>query len=178
MREKYRHILALIAIFVLLPYNMIGHADKSNGDLQAFCPYMCTSSFNNYMKNYFDLNETQAAILQVSLDSKSEGTFLYANLTHDIIFLFDGASSEYDTAESAYIYCSLKEDSTLKNIPMILWAVQIEAMYFGTEAELTGSFLEWVNDGRKDGEIFDTQYFTAVYSEEPNKFCSMLLTKK
>ena len=152
-------------------------ADESEGDMYTFCPAVSILYYNSMLKNFLDLNDTQAAIFQVSSDGTKDGNLVYSDILQNTFFFFGGASSEYDTATTAYIYCSLKDSSTLRNIPMILWASIIQMKYYGEIVETGSSFLEWVNDGRKNGDTFTTPYFIARYTEEPFDNCSLLLVR-
>ena len=95
----------------------------------------------------------------------------------DTFFIFSGTTNEFGTATRAYIHCSLKDSSTLKNIPMLIWASIIQLKYYGEIVETGESFLEWVNEDRADGDTFTTPYFIAIYSEEPRDNCTLLLIK-
>ena len=109
------------------------------------------------------------------MDSKMVISFI--QMFCKIRILFGGVTGEYDTATTAYIYCSLKDSSMLKNVPMLLWASMIDMKYNGEIKETGSSFLEWVNEERRDGETFTSPYFTALYSEEFKDNCTLLLMK-
>ena len=169
--------IAIICTIVLLLVSITpGIANESDGDLYTFCPAMCTSYYNTMMKSILNLNSAQAALMQVSYDGLHDGNLVYSNPTQDTIFFFGGATTnEYDTATTAYIHCSLKDSSTLKNVPMLIWAANIQVKYFEEITETGSSFLEWVNEDRKDGDTFNTPYFYATYNETPYDYCSLLL---
>ena len=172
-----RILVVFLAVLVLLMYAMPGLASESEGDLYTFCPYLSTSRYNTFLKNLLELSDSQATLLQVTSDGLIDDTMIYSDLLRNTYFMFNGVSSEYDTATSAYISCSLEDSSALKNIPMLLWASIIEFEYYGELTESGSSFLEWVNTERKDGETFYSPYFIASYSETPNESCSLLLIK-
>ncbi len=175
MRKTFRGLLAVALALGCVP----GLADKADGDLWTFCPFMCTGVYNMMLKNFLDGDETKTALLQVTSDGMKNGALTYSNLTQDTFFLFGGVSNEYETGTSAYIYCSLKEDSTLKNIPMLIWATCIEMGYNGKVEETGSSFLEWVNNpDTKDGDLYTSPYFIALYSEEHYDHCTLLLTMR
>lgn len=171
----------LICIFiasVLLLCTTTSLADKSEGDLYTFCPAMSILYYNSMLKNFLELSDTQAALLQVSSDGFKDGNLVYSDPLQNTFFFFGGCSSEYDTATTAYIYCSLKENSTLKNIPMILWASIIDMKYNGEIKQTGSSFLEWVNDGKSDGDTYTSPYFFATYTEKTLDNCTLLLIKR
>jgi hypothetical protein len=155
-----------------------GFADKTEGDLNTFCPALCTLNYNTLLKNFLELSDSQAALLQVSSDGFKDGNLVYSDVLQNTIFIFGGASNEYDTATTAYIYCSLKDSSTLKNIPMIFFASLVDMKYNGEIKETGSSFLEWVNEGRSNGETYTSPYFYATYTEEPKDNCTLLLLKR
>lgn len=173
-----KRLLCLFISFAFILSISSGMADKSEGDLYTFCPAMGMLTYNSLLQNYFDLNDSQAAILQLSSDGFKDGNLVYSDVLQDTFFFFGGVSSEYDTATTVYIYCSLKDDSTLKNIPMILWAGIIDIKYNGEIKETGSSFLEWVNEGKSDGDTYTSPYFTASYNHEPNDNCTLLLVKR
>ena len=173
---RKRLMLVLLSITVLVLCATVGLADKSDGDTYTFCPAMSMSLYNSMIKNLLDLSDAQASLIQVSSDGVKDGNVVYSNAMQDTIFIFGGTTSEYGTASTAYIYCSLKDSSTLKNIPMLVWASCIEMKYYGEIKETGSTFLEWVNEERRDGETFTTPYFIALYKEEPRDNCSLLLT--
>ena len=106
-----------------------------------------------------------------------DGALAYSNVMRETIFLFGGVSNEYETGTSAFLYCSLKEDSVLKNVPMLIWASCIEMGYNGKIEQTGSSFLEWVNSpDTKDGDMYTSPYFYALYSEEQYDHCTLLLT--
>ena len=175
MRRKLKFIICFVLVLILCTSN--GFANKSEGDLYTFCPYLSILFYNDTMKNFLDLNDTQAALLQVSSDGIQEGNLTYSNIMQDTFFIFGGTTEEFSTASTAYVYCSLKDSSVLKNIPMIIWASIIQYKYYGEIVETGSSFLEWVNEGRRDGDTFTTPFFTARYSEEARDNCSLLLIK-
>ena len=173
MRKSCVTLLTALFILFVVP----GIANESEGDLNTFTPSMSTSIYNSYMKTLLNLNDTQEALIKVTSHGLHDGKLVYTNVIQDPVFIFDGTTNEYGTASQAYIQCSLKDDSALKNIPMIIWATVIQMGYYG-EIEQTGeSFLEWVNDGRRDGEMFTSPYFIASYKEEPGDNCCLLLIK-
>ena len=176
MHRKLSFILAIVFILAICVNS--GFADQSEGDMYTFCPFMSTLFYNEMIKNFLDLNDTQAALLQVSSDGLKDGNLVYSDILSDTIFIFGGTTNEYGTATSAYIYCSLKDNSTLKNIPMIIWASIIQLKYYGKIEETGSSFLEWVNGNRTDGEIYTSPYFIAQYTEEPYDNCTLLLVKR
>jgi len=173
-----KRVICFFIASVLMLCTSTGLADKSEGDLYTFCPAMSTLYYNTILKNFLELDDTQAALLQVSSDGLKDGNLVYSDVLQNTFFFFGGASSEYDTATTAYIYCSLKDKSTLKNIPMILWASIIDMKYNGEIKETGSSFLEWVNDGKSDGDTYTSPYFIASYSEEPLDNCTLLLIKR
>lgn len=173
-----KRLICLFISFAFILSISSGMADKSEGDLYTFCPAMSMLFYNSLLKNYLDLNDSQAALLQVSSDGFKDGNLVYSDVLQDTFFFFGGVSSEYDTATTAYIYCSLKDDSTLKNIPMILWAGIIDMKYNGEIKETGSTFLEWVNDGKSDGGTYTSPYFIASYTQEPYDNCTLLLVKR
>ena len=110
--------------------------------MHTFCPAISMLSYNGLLKSFPDLNDNQAALLRVSSDGLRDGNIVYSDLTDNTIFIFGGASNEYDTADTAYVYCSLKEAGTLRNITMILRASMIEFKYTGEIKQTGASFLE------------------------------------
>ncbi len=171
----------LICIFiavVLMLSAITSLADKSEGDMYTFCPAMSTLYYNTMLKNFLDLTESQAALIQVTSDGFKDGNLVYSDPLQNTFFFFGGASSEYDTATTAYIYCSLKDSSTLKNIPMIIWASVIDFKYTGEIKQTGSSFLEWVNEERTDGDTYTSPYFNATYSEKSGENCTLLLIKR
>ncbi len=173
-----RTLVCLISILVLCLCMPSGIADETEGDMYTFCPFMSTYFYNAMIKNYLELNDTQAALLQVSSDGLKEGNLVYSNVMQDTLFIFGGTTEEFGTATTAYIYCSLKDSSTLKNIPMLIWASIIQMKYYGEITETGSSFLEWVNDSKTNGDTFTTPYFIARYSEEPRDNCTLLLLRR
>lgn len=163
---------------VLMLITITSLADESEGDLYAFCPAMSTLYYNTVLKDFLKLNDTQAALLQVSSDGFKDGNLVYSDVLQNTFFFFGGTSNEYNTATTAYIYCSLKDDSTLKNIPMILWASIVDVKYNGELKETGSSFFEWVNDDRTDGDKYTSPYFTATYSEKLRDHCTLLLIRQ
>ena len=176
MRKRLISILA--AVLVLMLCIPSGLADKSEGDQYTFCPYISTLFYNGMIQSLLELDDSTAALIQVTSDGVKDGNLVYSNILNETIFIFGGTTSEFGTATNAYIYCSLKDDSVLKNIPMIVWASQIQYKYYGNLDETGSTFLEWVNGNRKDGATFSTPYFQARYSEEPHEYCTLLLLKK
>ena len=175
MSKKVLSVLIITSVLILSLTPAL--ADKSDGDLYTFCPYMSTSFYNTMMKNLLDLTDTQATLIQVTSDGVKNGNLIYSNIMQDTVFIFSGTTSEFGTASTAYIYCSLKDSSVLKNIPMLIWAAGIQMQYYGEIEETGSSFLEWVNSDLKDGEIYTSPYFIATYHEEPYDNCSLLLLK-
>ena len=167
----------LMAVFLILCITP-GCADESEGDLYVFCPFMCTSFYNSMLKSLLELNDSQASLLEVKYYETRDGTLIYANSKQDTIFIFGGTTNEYGSATSAYLYCSMKESSTLKNIPLLIWAAIIQNQYYGEIKETGDSFLEWVNGARKNGDTFTSQYFSARYQEEKDNYSSLLLIIK
>ena len=172
-----RIIAVFIAVMGITVFLAPAVASETDGDLYTFCPYLSTARYNSYLKSFLDLSSAQAALLQVTSDGFVSGTLVYSDLLQETFFMFSGVSGEFDTAQSAYISCSLKEGSTLKNIPMILWAAVIQLEYYGQIEETGSSFLDWVNEGREDGEMFYSPYFIATYNETPRDSCSLLLIR-
>ena len=175
MKRKLIYVFIAVVISLCTTASL---ADKSEGDLYTFCPAMSTLYYNTILKNFLELDDTQAALFQVSSDGLKDGNLVYSDVLQNTFFFFGGASGEYDTATTAYIYCSLKDNSTLKNIPMILWASIIDMKYNGEIKETGSSFLEWVNDGKTDGGTYTSPYFIASYTEEPLDNCTLLLIKR
>ena len=173
----YKRFFILLTVMLLLFSVSSGFADKADGDLYTFCPYLSTEYYNTLLKNFLDLNDAQAALLKVSSNGLRDGNLVYTNMMQDTIFIFSGTTEEFGTATSAYIYCSTKDSSKLKNVPMLLWAAQIDQKYNGEIKETGSSFLEWVNDGKTNGETFTSPYFTALYKEERGSYCSLLLMR-
>ena len=176
--EMKKYLICFLIAAVLLSCVAQGLADETEGDLYTFCPALSTLYYNSTIKGFLDLNDTQAALLQVTSDGIKDGNLVYSDALQTTFFFFGGASGEYDTAATAYIHCSLKDNSTLKNIPMIIWASIIDYKYNGEIKETGSSFLEWVNNGRTDGDTYTSPYFIATYSEEPKDYCSLLLIKR
>ena len=176
MIKKAMCVLMLVCVGVLgiAP----GLADRAEGDLYTFCPAMSTMLFNSVLVSFVEPSDSQALLIQVASDGLKDGNIVYSNPLQDTVFIFGGTASEYGTGTTAYIYCSLKSGSTLKNIPMIVWAACVQMKYFGSIEETRSGFLEWVNGNRKHGDVFTTPYFSAIYSEEPYVFCSLLLQKR
>ena len=150
--EMKKVLICFLIATVLLSCVTPSLADESEGDLYTFCPAIGTLYYNSMLKNFLELNDTQAALLQVTSDGLKDGNLVYSDALQTTFFFFGGASNEYDTAATAYIYCPLKDSSTLKNITMIIWASIIDYKYNGEIKETGSSFLEWVNDGRTDGD--------------------------
>lgn len=173
-----RRCFILLTVFVLILGTTTAFANETEGDMYTFCPAISMLSYNGLLKSFLDLNDNQAALLQVSSDGLRDGNIVYSDLSDNTFFIFGGASNEYDTADTAYVYCSLKEASTLRNIPMILWASIIEVKYNGEIKQTGSSFLEWVNTERKDGDTYTSPYFTALYHSEPFDYCSLLIKKR
>ena len=176
MRRRFLYII--LALAILASQTSIGFADESEGDMKTFCPYMSTLSFNTMLKSMLDLSDSQAALVQVTSDGRKDGNLVYSDPLQNTIFIFGGADNEFDTATTAYIYCSLKDSSTLKNIPMIIWAAIIEMSYNGDIKETGSTFLEWVNEVRSDGDTYTSPYFTALYTEKPYDQCTLLLSRR
>ena len=107
----------------------------------------------------------------------TKGKQTYSDILQNTIFIF-GTNSEYDIADTAFIWCSLKDSSTLKNMPMIIWAACIQMKYFGDISEGKSDFLNWVNNGLDDGDRFESPYFIAQYSETPYDNCTLLIVRK
>ena len=173
-----------IAPFIIIVVALItisassGIADESEGVLNTFCPHMSIGMYYKMLKSMLELNDTQAAALQVSADGTKDGNLVYSNVLQDTIFIFGGISSEFDTAQTAYVQCSLKDSSTLKNIPMLIWAANVEISYYGEIKETGSTFMEWINTERSDGDTFSSDFFTATFNETPLESCSLLLTRK
>ena len=173
----FRRYFSVFLAFILILTVSYVYADESEGDMYTFCPAISISFYNTMMKNILKLNDTQAALIQVTSDETKDGNLIYSNAMHDPVFIFGGVTNEYGTASTAYIHCSLKDDSVLKNVPMLIWASDIQIKYYGEIVETGSSFLEWVNEDRKDGDTFETPYFSALYKETPYDFCSLLLVR-
>lgn len=173
-----KRILSLaLALLLLCGTAAAALADESNGDLNTFCPFMAVNLLNSMQKSLLDLTDEQAAIVDFTSDGVHDGKLVYSNLLGDAILMFD-AGSEFETASTVYLYCSLKDESTLKNIPMLVWAAVVQMGYYGEIEETGSSFLEWVNEERTNGEIFTSPYFIAYYSEEPYEYSSLLLMRQ
>lgn len=171
-----RILSALLAILMLTLFAPAALADESDGDLAAFCPFMSTSLYNSMIKSLLELDDTTSLLVQVTSDGVVSGNIMYSNLLRDTVFIF-GTTSEYATGSTAYIRCSLKDSSPLKNIPMLVWASIIQMQYYGGLDETGSSFLEWVNTERRSGDTFTSPYFYATYTEEPGDNCTLLLIK-
>jgi len=168
-------IVSVILILTICTPSVL--ADKSEGDLNTFCPHMCISMYNTMLKSLLELNDAQASLFQVSSDGIKDGNLYYSNVLQDTFFIFGGTTEEFGTATTAYIHCSLNDSSQLKNIPMLIWAANIQNAYFGKIEETGSSFLEWVNGVKEDGDTFNSSYFVASYNEVPLDSCSLLLMK-
>ena len=165
-------LFVLLSMLLLAACIPVGVADRADGDEAAFCPYVCTNLYNGILKSVYKLDDKQAALLEVfSIGSDEEG-LSYTDLLGDTVFIFGGASNEFNTATTVYLYCSM--DGPLKKIPMLILANNMEIKYYGNFQE--DGLRQWVYEDREDGDTFSTLYFTASYSEE-NDHCSLLLVR-
>ena len=169
--------ISIALLFSLLLFASVCFASESEGDMYTFCPALSTTYYNEILKSFLELNDTQAALLKVTSDGLKEGKQTYSDILQNTIFIF-GTNSEYDIADTAFIWCSLKDSSTLKNMPMIIWAACIQMKYFGDISEGKSDFLNWVNNGLDDGDRFESPYFIAQYSETPYDNCTLLIVRK
>ena len=85
-----RKLICIIIAMVIMLCTTTGFADKSDGDLYTFCPAVSILFYNTMLKNFLELNDTQAAILQVSSDGFKEGNLVYSDLLQNTFFFFGG----------------------------------------------------------------------------------------
>ncbi len=173
-----KKICFLLAILLTAGCLSVSYASEPDGDLYTFCPAISTIMYNSLLKNILELDDDGLAPVKVALDSSLNDCYTYSDIMKNTVFIFDGASDEYATGTTAYIQCSLEDKSTLKNIPMLVWAATIQYQYYGEIKEDGTSFLEWVNNKPEKGSTFSCPYFIAYYSEDPLVSCSLLLVKR
>lgn len=161
-----RRLISVFMIVIMIVSCVLSSSGETTESRKGsiFIPEVIIAEYNKSIEPVFKTltGESDVSSIRDSIElffrNTTQDSIVYAN-KDDSVFVFFACTDRTAVSSNMMIYCSLKENNPLKNLPEIVWA------YAVSQLEVNCSFLKfggWANDA-VDGSTYVHESFDAYY---------------
>lgn len=146
---------------------------------QVYIPEIIVKTYNDSIEPFFktlsgrDEVSSVKDFAEMQFRQTEKNAIAYSNKS-ETVFIFFGGTDRNAAADNMMIYCSLKDNNELKNIPELIAAEALSKLDSNVSFEEFGA---WANDAT-DGSTYTCDSFDAYYKMVDNDFSQILIIRK